>query len=362
MPNQAFHADSSKLKGYLRAQPWCLCIGAGVSKGLIPDWYEVTYRILNRAFGIGMSYAEFDEIQKKTGWTLDSWIQSSLNIYLQQGKTIEDFNSLLEDILYEDLLAEAAKHGLQEPLAKMFSDPLAVKRDDVEAVYDFFVSRYSTCSSTSLAKVLLEAEQKDLLPSAIITFDADAILHTVFVLFHLRNHMLSTGGKNTPKQVFQRVYRAISISRSMGNGKKIPIYHLHGCLLPKTHKLRDSREKLIFPESSYQALAGSVFTWAQTTFLHYVQSHRMVFVGLSMSDPNIRKWLSWWTVSRKQDIQEVAGLSDHWPMEHIWLSTIPKKPDHVYILENSLWHLGTRICWLNDWTQLDLAFKKLLSM
>lgn len=360
MPKPTFPADSPNFGGYLSAQPWCLCIGAGVSKGLIPDWYEVTYRILCRAFGMALTYAEFDDLQRQTGWTLDSWIQSSLNVFLQQGKTIDEFNSLLEDVLYEDLLAEASKHDIEEPLAQMFSDPLQVKRDDVEAVYGFFASKYSTCSSTVLAKILIEAEQKKLLPSAIITFNADAILHTVFVLFHLRNHMRATGSKDTPTQVFHRILRARS--RSLGNGTKVPIYHLHGCLLPKTRKLRDAREKLIFPESSYQALAGSVFTWAQTTFLHYVQSHRMVFVGLSMSDPNIRRWLSWWTASRKQDMQSIAGLTDHSPMEHIWLSTVPKEPNQITILENSLWHLGTRICWLKDWSQLDLALRKLLAM
>jgi hypothetical protein len=360
MPKSSFPADSQHFRGYLRGNPWCLCIGAGTSKGLIPDWYEVSRRILERAFGIALPAADFSALQGSTGWSLDSWIQTALNYYLQTGRSEAEFNELLETVLYEDLLNDAALHGLADPLAKIFNDPLSVRRREIDALCQYFEVQHADCSAVVLAKTLLEASHRGRLPSAIVTFNADTILHTIFTLFHLREyhrlnpHLLLHAF--TPRQIFARVSRPLP----MGNGK-IPIYHLHGSLLPPTRRRRDTRDRLIFPESSYQQLAGSVFTWTQNTFLHLVQSNRMVFVGLSMSDPNIRRWLAWWTTGRKEEVEAFVGVQ-HSPMEHVWITTRLHTAHHIPLLENSLWHLGTRICWLERWSDLEGGLGNLLAL
>ncbi|MFZ6040274.1 hypothetical protein ACOV11_07145 [Vibrio natriegens] len=36
---------STKVKGQINSGKWCLCIGAGVSRGLIPTWDELAGRV-----------------------------------------------------------------------------------------------------------------------------------------------------------------------------------------------------------------------------------------------------------------------------------------------------------------------------
>src|SRR5688572_16658212 len=122
MPKPSFKAQDRKFRGYLRGQAWCLCVGAGISKGIVPDWQEVSLRLLNKSFSISMSDASFEALRNKTRWALDSWIQTALNNYLQNNKTTDEFNELLEEILYEDLLNTAANHNLHRAVARAFND------------------------------------------------------------------------------------------------------------------------------------------------------------------------------------------------------------------------------------------------
>ncbi|MCG9620688.1 hypothetical protein L1D56_11920 [Vibrio diabolicus] len=40
--NKSFDGIDNKYRGHLAASSWTLCVGAGVSFGLVPTWYELT--------------------------------------------------------------------------------------------------------------------------------------------------------------------------------------------------------------------------------------------------------------------------------------------------------------------------------
>lgn len=356
MAQSSFTADDINFKGYLRGQGWCLCVGAGISKGMVPDWQQVTLRLLNKSFSASMTESEFEILRGQTSWTLDSWIQTALNNFLQNSKTLEDFNDLLEEILYEDLLNAASKQNLRTAISRSFSNPLNISKEEVIKLSQFYETLYPKCTNMILSSLLLDAHKKGRLPASILTFNADTILHCLFTVLQLRDFNKRGGVFRTPPQVFTRVYRS-----NYKSSEKIPIYHVHGCLLPPTKRRKDAREKLIFPEMSFAELSGAVFNWSPNTFLHYAQSHKIAFVGHSMSDPNIRRWLSWTVKAYKADLQQLSGVVTN-PVMHVWFTTKPNDPQHVAMMEQSLWHLGTRICWLDNWDQLDKALRNLLAL
>jgi SIR2-like domain len=49
--------------------------------------------------------------------------------------------------------------------------------------------------------------------------------------------------------------------------------------------------KLIFAEQEYHALSYSSIHWAQVEMLSALRCFTVVFVGLSMTDPNLRRFL-----------------------------------------------------------------------
>lgn len=70
--------------------------------------------------------------------------------------------------------------------------------------------------------------------------------------------------------------------------KRLPILHPHG-FLPREGELKDCG--LVFTEDDYHGLTTSVFHWALTAIVNYLRHNTVLFIGLSMLDPNLRRLL-----------------------------------------------------------------------
>ncbi|MGE0468968.1 MAG: SIR2 family protein [Nitrospira sp.] len=357
MAKLSFDGTSIKHRGNLKSTPWCLCFGAGTSVGLVPSWKELTCRVLRSSFDASLTDSDISELLNSTGWNLESWIQTALNHLVETGQGQDSFIDILENELYRDLLEKAEALGLRESLSKAFNNPLNCSRQEIEILWQFFENNYREASALPLARVLTKTiECGESAPSAILNFNAETIVHTLFSIHQILENHRARGRWEFPKQTFKKMFCAAPVPPN-----RIPIYHLHGCILPRTKKRRDARERLIFPETDYMDMAGTIFSWAQTTFLHYAQSHRLVFVGHSLSDPNIRKWLAWIAKAHNEDLESTKGIGSK-SATHIWFAQRPKDERLTKVMEHSLVHLGTRICWLNDWSQIEGAFLNLLAL
>lgn len=86
--------------------------------------------------------------------------------------------------------------------------------------------------------------------------------------------------------------------------KSLPILHPHG-FLPQTGNVEDCR--LVFTEDDYHGLTATVFHWALTAVVHYLRHNTVLFIGLSMLDPNLRRLL---------DASYVFGeIPAHWQIQ-----------------------------------------------
>lgn len=330
---------------------WTLCLGAGICKGILPDWFDLTNRLVNRCFGFNWDAKTFKSQSELIGFSLDSWIQGCLNehVLLTKG-TITSFNEILEEELYRDLLENAYKYKIRNAVIKMFEKPKKLSQKEISEVCDFFEKQYKGTTLMQLINVLLQPSDKVCLPKSIVTFNADSLLYSLLILFNIRNFNLGKLSPLNPKEPYRKITKPY---QTWGNN--IPIFHLHGSISPSLNNKKkpdDSRDNLIFLESSYTKVAGSMFSWAQTNFLYFAQNNKLIFLGLSMSDPNIRRWLSWTAENYSKELQKKVG-DDTLSLRHIWIKTKMKSKDSQSFIDVSLHHLGVKVALIDSWTDLE---------
>ena len=351
-----------KNKGCLHANPWTLVVGAGICHGILPTWFELTRRIFNICLKKNLDPAKFKTFYDETSFSLDSIIQSALNKHILDGGTNESFSEILQEQLYSDLLSNADKHGLKKEIIKLFYSTKSFTKDEVINVCDFFDKEYGQTTILKLVKVLIEKHEETRLPKSIITFNADSLLYALLILYNIKTNYDKTGVYKQVEKTYKQVIRPFELWED-----KIPIFHLHGAISPNNPdpytkrkvKLRDGRNNLIFWESTYTKIAGSMFSWAQTNFLYNSLSTSFVFLGLSMSDPNIRKWLSWTAEDFNQQIEEFTGKKVN-ILKHIWIKPIPSDTQEKEFYEASLNHLSVKMGWISSWNEFEEGLKNIL--
>lgn len=361
--HKPFNGLDGRHRGQLAAKAWSLCVGAGVSFGLVPTWQELTRRAVNVAFETEYDDAGFDALVKETRWSLDALLQGAASKLTLTGKSEDAFGEILEAGLYDDLMSQAESVGLKECLGKALNNPRLLKKEQVLRLTAFFENTHGDSTLVRLSRSLAEAKEAEKGPQAIINFNADTLLFALLDLFLMRAHAGKIGKWEYPPYSFVRTLRGIDGRRSGAT----PIFHCHGSVAPslvgRAGRARrcDSREHLVFTEADYLSIAGNVATWAQSLFLFHAQSSRLLIVGHSLSDPNIRKWLAW---SLNSSLEELTAVSTkkEFTARHVWVSRKPKDAAQRHIQEIALLHLGVRICWLDDWTQIGAVFDNLLAL
>lgn len=360
MPIETIDLSEQKFNNYLRGftnQSWILCLGAGICNGILPDWNELTLRLVNSTFNNNWTKEEFKEITIKVGFSLDSWIQGCFNKYKSEGKSIDEFNKLLETCLYSDLLELAEKSNLKKEMILMFESPKEIKQKKIFELCTFFEFHFNNTTLLQIVRSLIDYNQYSKLPSAIITFNADSLLHSLIVLFNIKYQSEKLGRYHFPKENYRKVTRTFQ-----SWSDSIPIFHLHGSISPTTEltaKTKDSRDSLIFLESSYNEIASSMHSWAQSTFLYSAINSKLVFIGLSMSDPNIRRWLSWTNqayLSELNSVTEGKGIS----LPHLWIRTKNNSDNVQDFLDISLRHMGVKIGLVQDYEKIEETLKKIM--
>lgn len=348
---------SPKYRGFLGRSRWSLCIGAGISAGIIPTWLELTRRIYNRTFDAAFDENKFKQMVSESSWSLDSWLQSCLNKYLQEDKTHDDFAVLIREVMYEDLLNKADKYNLKQELILSFNDPFRLHHEKINSLIAFFDKEYPNNSTVQLVRFLLSTKYSDKLPTAIISTNADSVFDMLLYIHHMKYEMDQKGINCNTKKQFARITKTVEYNQN----RLVPIFHIHGCLFPNDgvkdfQKRKNSISKLVFDESSYLKIADSTYNWAQTTFMYHAQFDQLIFVGMSMSDPNIRKWMVWTSENHNAELRE-ARSKDVTNLNHVWITL----QNEEIAIEAALMHLGIRVACIEDWTKLEEALNNLLA-
>ena len=360
MPSHTIKLDDEKYKKHISSMhknnTWSLCVGAGICRDILPDWFELTRRIVNKTFDYSWDDKAFKKNSETVGFSLDAWIQGSLNHHVNIKKeTKESFNKILENELYRDLLDKASEYKLNLQIKILFEKPKSLKRKDMLGMCHFFEKEYGSTTLVQLVKVLVKDPESTKLPQSIITLNADSLLYSLLIIFSIRQHNIDKKTFEIPEEKYRKITKPY---QTWGNN--IPVFHLHGSISPSIdNKILDSRDNLIFLEDSYNQVAGSMHSWAQSTFLYTAQNNMVIFLGLSMSDSNLRRWLGWTASNHSLELNKNT-TNTVIALRHLWIKTEQKDEEVQKFLDVSLHHLGVKIALIKSWSKIGESLSHIL--
>ncbi len=331
---------------------WALCIGAGTSLPAFPDWNRLVRRLIRRTAGDNAD--QLADILFTT-FSADALIQAAVE---RIGDPLQDFAATLTDELYRDFLESfttTERRLVVRALAAM--RPGDLPRARWRSFLDLLHARWEgKMSCLSIAPLISDTLGSIRSPAVILSFNAEPLLFAT-----LNAHQACHGAEDragVPQRV-DRVVRGIS-NRNVG---RIPYVFCHG-LLPvpgaEVSQHAASPDKLVFSEAAYLQLASNVYSWQSTSFLEACASRRVVFAGLSLSDANMRRWLSWVHDSRVSELEQI-GRGDAISTQHLWLNLDPGDASLRAWIEASVAHLGVRLVWLSSWDAIGPALARMLN-
>ena len=303
-----------------------LVVGAGISVARgIPNWNELAQAVWKEAFGA-----------RKSPWAEKSISHSPM--------TIPQFLPIVFELVYRklgegpfmDLLRKHLYAGVTypdtEPGFKKSSETLAV-----------------------IARLILQEYKRGSLRriDSIITLNADDLLEQAV---HVVDNMRKMSFFNDIVRVHAR-----SVHSFLGGPKRraIPIYHIHG-FLPSKKRDRlyaDAFDHmLIFTDTQYWSMSASSMSFANRIMSHALGEGRCLFIGLSMTDINLLRWMGLGSYEKDRDLIAAtkANVSKLQQVtigkgyeRHCWIR--PAKDDPSGFLSEFLQLRGVNSVEIKDW-------------
>jgi hypothetical protein len=295
--NEAFIKRLSKS---LKDGRLTLVCGAGVSIGAnIPSWNELLLRLL-------------ESMMKK--------ISNSNPFSLKNISTREFQRKLGSSSL-------VMSKYLKSNLGKDFLNELR------DALYQ---DNPTTCELIE-SIVELSRPQRDGNPlDSIITFNFDALIEENL-------------GANNIK------YKAIDNEGVRNQANELPIYHVHG-YLPRKGRISSNKD-VVFSEDAYHTQFIEPFSWSNLIQLNKLSQNTCLFVGMSLTDPNLRRLLD--VANRK----ESSKFLNHY--------VIKKTPEiansngqiddlMIFLEEQDANELGLNVIWVEKFDEIPNILKQMI--
>ena len=145
---------------------------------------------------------------------------------------------------------------------------------------------------------------------------------------------------------------------------ELGIYHVHG-FLPQDKKGYDNLAKslLVFSEEGYHKLMLEPYNWANITQLNYMTNNTCVFIGLSMTDPNMRRLLEI-AAQKRGDIKDNCkhyAIMRRFTIASSDDSSPTKSFENVNeaLQESFFKELGINIIWYDDFPEIPGILKQI---
>lgn len=145
---------------------------------------------------------------------------------------------------------------------------------------------------------------------------------------------------------------------------ELGIYHVHG-FLPQ-HKEEYSnlaKSLLVFSEEGYHKLMIEPYNWANMLQLNYMVNNTCVFIGLSMTDPNMRRLLE--IAAQKRDVENLEckhyAIMKKFCIEGSETSDAIKSFEGVNesIQESLFQEIGVNVIWIKKYEEIPTILRQI---
>ena len=138
-------------------------------------------------------------------------------------------------------------------------------------------------------------------------------------------------------------------------GDELPVYHVHGVLPQST--IHNKEEQIVLDEKSYHTENKDAFLWSNIEQMHALRRSVCIFVGLSMTDPNLRRLLD---ISHRKYGDESAYHYAFLKKEELRPGDLNKNKDNQAIIEKMLLGLGVTTIWYDTHDELPNLIRALV--
>ncbi len=157
-------------------------------------------------------------------------------------------------------------------------------------------------------------------------------------------------------------YRSIYKEGERYEENELPIFHVHG-FLPSKGKLTIDNE-IVFSEDAYHTQFIDPFSWSNLVQLNYLNTSTCLFVGISLTDPNMRRLID---VSKRKSGKDQVNhyiIKRRYKLEDLAINPTKKTGNSLLkIIENieeqDAKSLGINIIWITDYKELPEIFKSI---
>ena len=161
-------------------------------------------------------------------------------------------------------------------------------------------------------------------------------------------------------------YKTIYKDEEQHDSDELPIYHVHG-FIPGRESF-DREASLVFSEEAYHKVYSEPYHWSNLVQLATLRENNCLMIGLSLSDPNLRRLLE--IAAQKQSkncrhyafIQRLSNdsLIDDSSCVKINEASVNKiLQTHHIIQEKMMESLGTRVIWFEDYSEIPVLLDEI---
>ncbi|KEJ01860.1 SIR2 family protein [Clostridium botulinum] len=234
----------TELKNIYRRDELVLFLGAGISKEAgISEWNELTSDLLVLMIKDILEKKEIEISETETQFILEKM------------KKLNNQSPLLQAAFIKAALGEKFEENITELL------------------YKNIMNNGESKLLSSISKLCLP-KRNGVGVQAVVTYNFHDLLEHNFNRYNIE---------------YQSLYNELDYATA----DKLGVYHVHG-FLPRTPNEYEQLAEglLVFSEDGYHSLYNDPYSWANITQLNFLRENTTLMIGLSLTDPNLRRLLS----------------------------------------------------------------------
>lgn len=145
---------------------------------------------------------------------------------------------------------------------------------------------------------------------------------------------------------------------------ELGIYHVHGFLPQEKENYENlTKSLLVFSEEGYHKLMIEPYNWANISQLNYMINNTCLFIGLSMTDPNMRRLLEI-TVQKRT---ENDGECQHYAIMRRFKIKGSEEAEPIKsfervnesLQESFFKELGINVLWVDEFSEIPILLKQI---